>query len=227
MIDMNAWQTLSGKELIEAALDTDLHVAVVSSFGAESAVLLDMVAQIDPSVPVIFVDTGRLFSETLTYRDLLIGILGLTNVQTVKAAKLKVDAADPENTLYQYNHDACCKVRKVDPYNNVIANYDVLITGRKQAHGGLRSDLLTVEQSELQIKLNPLANLSLDDIEAIFVARKLLRHPLVDEGYKSIGCDVCTSKAGEGEGVRSGRWAGEEKTECGIHEGYFKDGAGI
>lgn len=227
MIDMNAWQTLSGKELIEAALDTDLQVAVVSSFGAESAVLLDMVAQIDPSVPVIFVDTGRLFSETLTYRDLLIGVLGLTNVQTVKAAKLKVDAADPENTLYQYNHDACCKVRKVDPYNNVIANYDVLITGRKQTHGGLRSDLPTVEQSKLQIKLNPLANLSLDDIEAIFVARKLLRHPLVDEGYKSIGCDVCTSKVGEGEDVRSGRWAGEEKTECGIHEGYFKDGAGI
>lgn len=227
MIDIDAWKKLSGKELIEAALDSDLQVAVVSSFGAESAVLLDMVAQVDASVPVIFIDTGRLFSETFTYRDLLIGILGLTNVQTVKAAKLKVYVADPERTLYQYDHDACCKVRKVDPYNNVVANYDVLITGRKQAHGGQRSALPTVEQSELQIILNPLANLSLADIEALFVERNLLRHPLVDEGYKSIGCDVCTSKVGEGEDVRSGRWAGEEKTECGIHEGYFKDGAGI
>jgi len=213
------WSTLNGRALVEAVLSLEpkLKVAVTSSFGAESAVLLDLVAQVDPATPVLFVDTGKLFSETLDYRDRLTDHLGLSDVRTLKAPDLLVTNSDPEGTLHLSDPDACCHVRKVMPYAQGLADFNVLIGGRKRHHGYFRADIETAEVAGPHIKVNPLAHFSADDIEQAFVERALPRHPLVSEGYLSIGCAPCTNKVCAGKDIRAGRWSDREKTECGIH----------
>ncbi|MBL4692009.1 MAG: phosphoadenylyl-sulfate reductase [Magnetovibrio sp.] len=217
--DLSAWRNLDGQSLLKAVLgfDGDLRVAVTSSFGAESAVLLDLVAHIDPSAPVIFVDTGRLFPETLAYRDRLADHLGLSNVRTLKAGEQMVANMDPDGTLFETDPDACCHVRKVMPYALALSEFDVLIGGRKRHHGASRAEIDTVELSGPHIKINPLAHFSAEDIERTFSGQDLPRHPLVQQGYSSIGCGPCTLKTCDSKGARDGRWSGRDKTECGIH----------
>lgn len=215
---LRVWQGLSGETLLRAVLKTrGLKVAVTSSFGSESAVLLDMVAAINPATPVVFVDTGRLFGETQDYRETLTRHLGLLDVRVVKPAAALVANADPHGVLHQSDPDGCCQVRKVMPYAMAVAGFDVLITGRKRHHGDGRQDLATVEEAGLHIKVNPLAYDNADAIEAVLTARKLPRHPLADAGYPSIGCAPCTQQACPSRGVRSGRWSNHSKSECGIH----------
>lgn len=216
---VNNWRDLEGQALVEAVIGNGcgLRVAVVSSFGAESAVLLDLVAQTDPTTPVIFVDTGKLFSETLDYRDQLTAHLGLTDVRTLTPSAQLVTSGDPDGTLYQTDPDGCCHVRKVMPYAEALSKFDVLIGGRKRHHGDGRAQLETAELSGLHIKVNPLAYYSIDAIEAVFKGRALPRHPLVMDGYSSIGCEPCTNKTCPSKGARAGRWSGKQKTECGIH----------
>lgn len=213
------WRLLDGKELLEQVLTGPLagRVAVSSSFGAEAAVLLHMVAKIDNSTPVIFLDTGKLFSETLTYRDQLTAHLGLSDVRTIKPDAATLINADPDGDLYQTNHDACCEIRKIIPNAKATSDFDVIITGRKKFHGFERSNLQSVEKNGRQIKINPLVHWSASDIEEAFLLAQLPRHPLVDAGYSSIGCSTCTRKTTTEENVRAGRWCGQQKTECGIH----------
>lgn len=217
--DIAHWSTLDGHGLLKAVLEFsgDLRVAVTSSFGTESAVLLDLVARVNKDTPVIFVDTGRMFSETLAYRDTLTAHFGLSNVQTLKAPDQMVANMDPDGTLFETDPDACCHVRKVMPYAQALAEYDVLIGGRKRHHGDSRSEIETVEISGPHIKINPLAHFSAKDIETAFQSHHLPRHPLVNEGYLSIGCAACTFKSTDEKSIRAGRWAGRKKTECGIH----------
>lgn len=215
---LSAWKTLSGKALLKAVLkECSLKVAVSSSFGTESAVLLDMVASINPATPIITVDTGRLFAETIAYREALMKHLDLLDVRVIKPAESLVANMDPDGTLFQSNPDACCQARKVMPYAMTVAGFDILITGRKRHHGDGRQHLDAVEITGAHVKVNPLAHFSADDIEAVFRSRNLPRHPLSEAGYPSIGCQPCTHKTCPSKGVRSGRWAGHEKTECGIH----------
>ncbi|OAN44691.1 phosphoadenosine phosphosulfate reductase [Paramagnetospirillum marisnigri] len=207
---------LDGKALLEALILGDLkgRIAVTSSFGAESAVLLDLVAQVDPTVPVIFLDTGELFDETVEYREALQHRLGLTNL--VVARPTAEDKAAAEE-LWRSDVDLCCELRKVRPLARVTRGFDALVDGRKRAHGAERQALSTIEESGGVIKVSPLATWSAEDIEDAFVARDLPRHPLVAQGYRSIGCWPCTRPTQPGESPRSGRWAGLAKTECGIH----------
>ncbi|MBX9633719.1 MAG: phosphoadenylyl-sulfate reductase [Magnetospirillum sp.] len=206
---------LDGKELIAAvARDYAGRIAVTSSFGAESAVLLDLVAQVDPALPVIFLDTGELFDETLEYRDALERKLGLTNIRVVRPTD--ADRKEAED-LWRTDTDRCCELRKVRPLAKAVAGFDALIDGRKRAHGFDRGELGTVQSVGGVIKISPLANWSEAEIEAHFVARDLPRHPLVAQGYRSIGCWPCTRPTKPGESARSGRWAGSAKSECGIH----------
>ncbi|MCC6597461.1 MAG: phosphoadenylyl-sulfate reductase [Alphaproteobacteria bacterium] len=197
-------------------------IALVSSFGAEAALLLDMVARIKPSMPVIFLDTGKLFPETLAYRDTLIAHLGLENVKTYYPDYIDVSRDDPEGGLWAQKPSDCCYIRKVKPLHKALKGYDCWITGRKRLHGGDRAVLPLIEFFEGQIKINPLANWSMDRITETYTARKLPEHPLVAQGYTSLGCLPCTSLPSSAADPRSGRWAGQEKTECGIHLG--KDG---
>lgn len=204
------------------------NVAVVSSFGAESAVLLHLVSKVDPATPVIFLETGKHFPETIAYRDELMARLGLTDLRIV-APEPEIIAARDENGLrWSWDPDGCCEIRKVQPLAKALAQFDASITGRKAFQAATRANLprfeLDTSDAQGRLKFNPLIDWSASDIEDWFEANNLPRHPLVAQGYPSIGCSPCTSKVAPGEDPRSGRWKGWEKTECGIHSGDVNQG---
>jgi phosphoadenosine phosphosulfate reductase len=199
--------------------------AIVSSFGAESAVLLHMVAQIDPVTPVLFLNTGKLFGETLRYRDRLQDLLGLTDIRSIGPHPADRAQRDPEGTLWSRDTDACCNFRKVVPVRRALEGFAAQITGRKRFQTHARAQMEAVEYFEGRFRFNPLAGWSLADLDAYFLAHDLPRHPLVEDGYPSIGCIPCTRRVQAGEAYRDGRWSGLDKDECGIHTGV--DGEGI
>jgi phosphoadenosine phosphosulfate reductase len=192
-------------------------LALVSSFGAESVVLLHMVSRLKPDMPILFLDTGMLFGQTLDYRKTLAAKLGLTGVRDLRPAFNDLAVADPDAKLWQTDTDACCHVRKVLPLDKALTEFDGWITGRKRFHGGDRLSLPVVENSDGQLKFNPLANWGKAELDAYMAEHDLPAHPLVAQGFPSIGCWPCTKPVEDGQDVRAGRWAGSEKTECGIH----------
>jgi phosphoadenosine phosphosulfate reductase len=193
------------------------RVALVSSFGTESAALLKVMADVDPSIPVVFLDTGWLFEETLAYRDTLIATLGLRDVRSIKPLDENLNRDDPERELWFSDPDKCCFIRKVEPLARALKPFDGWINGRKRFQGGARAVIPVVEQDGARLKFNPFANVSREEIEAIYKLAKLPPHPLVASGFASVGCMPCTSRAEENEDARAGRWRGRTKTECGIH----------
>lgn len=198
------------------------EVALVSSFGAESVVLLHMVSVMHPDIPVLFIDTEMLFPETLAYQAEVADRLGLGNVVTVKARAADLALEDPDGTLHQRSTDACCDLRKTRPLEQALTPFDAWITGRKRFQGGQRATLEFFEaEGDARIKINPLAHWGPEDVQDYMINNRLPRHPLVAKGYPSIGCAPCTSPVAAGEDARSGRWRGSDKTECGIH---FIDG---
>ncbi len=199
-----AWELYGGK------------LALVSSFGAESAVLLHMAAQVDPSIPVLFLDTGMLFGQTLDYRQKLAAELGLSDVRDLRPRYNDLAVHDPAQDLWKTDTDACCNIRKVLPLDRALADFDAWITGRKRFHGGARMRLKVVEVADGKVKFNPLANWSKEQLDAYAEKHHLPAHPLVEFGYPSVGCWPCTKPA-ESDDLRAGRWAGSDKTECGIH----------
>jgi phosphoadenosine phosphosulfate reductase len=193
------------------------HLAVVSSFGTESAALLKVMTEVDPAIPVIFLDTGWLFEETLAYRDTLIATLGLRDVRSIKPLETTLSHEDPDRELWFSDPDACCRIRKVEPLARALAPFDGWINGRKRFQGGLRAAIPVVEDDGVRLKFNPFANVSREAIQAIYAAAKLPMHPLAEKGYLSVGCMPCTSRTSADEDARAGRWRGRPKTECGIH----------
>ncbi|OLE33401.1 MAG: phosphoadenosine phosphosulfate reductase [Alphaproteobacteria bacterium 13_1_20CM_3_64_12] len=193
------------------------HLALVSSFGTESAALLKVMADVDPAIPVIFLDTGWLFEETLAYRDTLVATLGLTDVRSIKPLQETLSREDGDRELWFSDPDACCRIRKVEPLTRALAPFKAWINGRKRFQGGLRADIPVVEQDGVRLKFNPFAKISREQIEAIYSNAKLPPHPLTAKGFLSVGCMPCTSRTSAGEDARAGRWRGTAKTECGIH----------
>nr|WP_249806000.1 phosphoadenylyl-sulfate reductase [Bradyrhizobium sp. 76] len=214
-----ALRDASPAEIIAAALKTVGRdkLALVSSFGTESATLLKVMADVDPAIPVIFLDTGWLFEETLAYRDTLIATLGLTDVRSIKPAEETLSREDPDRDLWFSDPDACCRIRKVEPLARALKPFDAWLNGRKRFQGSARAGIPVVEDDGARLKFNPFANVSREELEAIFARAKLPRHPLVASGFLSVGCMPCTSRTAEGEDERAGRWRGRAKTECGIH----------
>jgi phosphoadenosine phosphosulfate reductase len=206
-------------EIIAAALRAvgRERLAVVSSFGTESAALLKVMADVDPAIPVIFLDTGWLFEETLAYRDTLIETLGLRDVRSIKPLEQTLKHADPERDLWLSDPDACCRIRKVEPLARALQPFDAWINGRKRFQGGARTAIPVVEEDGVRLKFNPFANISREDIAAIYAEANLPPHPLAASGYLSVGCMPCTSRTETNEDARAGRWRGRAKTECGIH----------
>lgn len=202
---------LSTRELFDG------RIAVVSSFGAESAVLLHMISEIDPATPVLFLDTGKHFRATLDYRHDLVDRLGLLDVQDILPLEENVKADDPFGALSMTDKDRCCFIRKVEPMARAVAPYDAWMTGRKQFQASTRNALSVFESVGPRIRINPLARMSADDLRAYARVHDLPAHPLTTQGYRSIGCMPCTRPVSDDEDQRAGRWAGSEKTECGIH----------
>jgi len=209
----------SPAEVIATALQTfgRERLALVSSFGTESAALLKVMADVDPAIPVVFLDTGWLFEETLAYRDTLIATLGLRDVRSIKPLEQTLSRQDANRELWFSDPDACCRIRKVEPLARALAPFSAWINGRKRFQGGLRADIPVVEQDGARLKFNPFANVSRDEIEAIYRLANLPPHPLAASGYLSVGCMPCTSRTSPDEDARAGRWRGRAKTECGIH----------
>ena len=193
------------------------QLALVSSFGTESAALLKVMADVDPAIPVIFLDTGWLFEETLAYRDTLIATLGLRDVRSIKPLEEALSRQDPDRELWFSDPDACCRIRKVEPLARALKPFAAWINGRKRFQGGARAEIPVVEDDGAKLKFNPFANVSREEIEAIYKLAKLPPHPLVASGFLSVGCMPCSSRAAAGEDARDGRWRGRAKTECGIH----------
>jgi phosphoadenosine phosphosulfate reductase len=209
----------SAQEIIRRTLVEQFAggVAAVSSFGADSAVLLHMIAEIDRSLPVIFLDTGKHFGETLDYRDALVADLGLSDIRVITplAATLRRDDAD--GTLHKRDTDACCGIRKVEPLARAVEPFGAWLTGRKRFQAATRSTLPVFEAVGLRLRINPLAKWTTSDLADYMRAHDLRENPLIAYGYLSIGCFPCTEPVKPGEDARSGRWAGQAKTECGIH----------
>ena len=194
------------------------RIALVTSFGAESAVLLDLVAQISQSIPIIFLDTGKHFPETLEYRAHLIRHFGLTDVRDQCPGADDIESRDPNGELWDVNPDQCCHLRKVLPLEKSLLPFDAWVTGRKRFQSESRTKLDTIEFDETHIKINPLASWDMARVSDYLMEHDLPKHPLVELGYPSIGCAPCTRAVGEGESPRDGRWSDRTKTECGMHK---------
>src|SRR3984885_11413556 len=206
-------------EVIEAALRAvgRERLALVSSFGTESAALLKVAADVDPAIPVLFLDTGWLFEETLAYRDTLIAKLGLRDVRTITPQEEALLREDANRELWFSDPDACCRIRKVEPLKRALAPFDGWINGRKRFQGGLRTQIPVVEAEGARLKFNPFATITRTDIEAIHAQAGPPPHPLVTSGFLSVGCMPCSSPAEAGGDARDRRWRGRSKPECGIH----------
>ncbi len=200
-----------------AARFPDGEVPLVSSFGADSVVLLKMIADIDPDYPVLFIDTGKHFRETLDYRDHLAEHFGLNNLQSITPDSDELKAKDPYGALWISDADACCDLRKTVPLDRVMASQTGWITGRKRFQTSERSGLEVFEIDNGKLKVNPLASWGAADVATFVKDKSLPGHPLVPKGFLSIGCEPCTSPVKEGEDPRAGRWKGSDKTECGLH----------
>ncbi|MEH6496398.1 MAG: phosphoadenylyl-sulfate reductase [Pseudomonas marincola] len=215
---------LDGSALLKALQTSEISgkIMMTSSFGAEAVVLLDLVAKTDPTIPVIFLDTRRLFGETLRYQRQITDLLGLEDVRIIRPDSGLLENLDPDDMLFTKDTDKCCEIRKVLPLNAGLdklrsAGFTGWITGRKRFQSGIRSDLDVIEASDDFVKINPLAHWTDADIKEAFLEKNLPPHPLVADGFKSIGCMPCTERTPDGVNDRAGRWAGQGKTECGIH----------
>lgn len=221
--DAQAMQTrfegVSAQDMLRELLAGELRgrIAAVSSFGAESAVLLHMVAQVDVDVPVVFTNTQKMFGETLAYRDELAEKLGFTDLRVFRPDPRLLAIKDKTGLRWSYDPDGCCDLRKVEPLRRALAPFDSWISGRKGFQSGTRTALPRFEEDEGRLKINPLADWDKAKLDAYFAEHELPRHPLEAQGYLSIGCAPCTTKVAPGEDPRAGRWRSFDKVECGIH----------
>ncbi|MCU0830500.1 MAG: phosphoadenylyl-sulfate reductase [Rhizobiaceae bacterium] len=195
------------------------RLAMVSSFGADSAVLLHQISRINPEMDILFIDTGKHFAETLDYVDTLSTEFGLANVRFIRPDAGLIALEDSRAELWQKNPDLCCMLRKTFPLQDALSGYQSWITGRKRFQGASRAALPFFERDGDHIKLNPLAKTSAEDILSYARRHDLPQHPLVERGFLSIGCAPCTRAVKPGEDPRAGRWSGLNKVECGIHLG--------
>lgn len=215
-------ETQAAEDIDLAALLADPRLgrfALLSSFGAESVVMIHLVTSLARETPVLFLDTGQHFPETLDYVQHVKEALSL-NLKIIQPDTELTSSEDPDKTLHQSNPNQCCMLRKSLPLGDALQGYDSWFTGRKRFHGGLRSFMPVIERDGQHLKINPLARWTKKRVEQYFYEHDLPRHPLERFGFASIGCAPCTVPIEAGQGLREGRWADmPSKFECGIHLG--------
>ena len=212
----------SPEEIIKKSLNLfEKKIIYISSFGTESAIILHMISEVDKNVPIALLNTNFLFDKTLDYKNKLINILKLNNFLEIFPDNSDLKDHDLKNDLWKSNVEKCCHIRKVKPLNKLLKKYDAWISGRKAYQGGERKEIKPFEYNDGKIVVNPLANYEQRQVSEYFKNNNLPLHPLIEEGYLSVGCTNCTFKASNINDPRSGRWINQTKTECGIH--YKKD----
>ena len=193
-------------------------IVYVCSFGAESAVILHLISNISKDFPIIFLNTGKLFDETLNYRNDLIKLFNLTNIIEIYPEKFDLTKHDANEVLWKADHNKCCEIRKVNPLKKALKPYTTWISGRKGYHSNERREKKVLEIVNSKFVLSPLINWSQNKITEYFESFNIPKHPLYKKGYLSIGCRNCTVTSSDSNNVRSGRWSNTKKTECGIHK---------
>ena len=224
-LDVEKWnesfETKKPQEIIEWAVREFMpKVAMTSSFGPESGVLLHMTSRVDPAVPVLFLETGFHFPETLGYKKQLVEMFGLKNVIDLKAdpARRAKLVEDYQGVPYEKNPDLCCQIHKVEPLDEALKGYDAWMSGIRRHQTDFRKSVRILELYEGGIyKISPLVNMTSRDTWWYLKEHNIPQHPLYEKGYLSIGCWPCTRPIQAGDDERSGRWAGKAKKECGIH----------
>jgi phosphoadenosine phosphosulfate reductase len=204
-------------------VDSDLErVAVASSFQAEGTCVIDMAVKLRPDIPVLFLETGFHFAETLAFKEQLTERLGLNVVDLVGEYTVESQAAAFGDRLYERDPDLCCKINKVDPFSAALHKYDCWATALRRDSSPSRAQVPIVEQYCLEpdqwiVKVNPVANWSRKDAWGYLKENDLPHNTLYDLGYAQVGCAPCTRSVFLGEDERAGRWDGSQKVECGIH----------
>lgn len=199
------------------------RIILACSFGAEDVALVDMIHRLNPRIPLFYLDTDFLFTETYALRDRLVEKYGLLPEQVVQVKSLltpAAQAAEYGEALWSRDPDQCCRLRKVEPLTRMLAGYDAWITGirRDQAPTRAEAGLVEWDRKFNLVKFNPLAKWTSTDVWTYLRLYEVPYNPLHDRNYPSIGCTYCTSPVLPGEDPRSGRWKDRSKIECGLHK---------
>ncbi|MET0452643.1 MAG: phosphoadenylyl-sulfate reductase [Mycobacterium sp.] len=208
----------SAEELLRWTEDTFGSEYVVAS-NMQDAVLVAMAAKVRPGVDVLFLDTGYHFAETIGTRDAVEAVYGVNVVNVTPEKSVAEQDELLGKDLFARDAAACCRMRKVEPLGKALKGYSAWVTGIRRVEAPTRANapLVSFDKAFGLVKINPIAAWTDEDMQAYIDANDILVNPLVFEGYPSIGCAPCTAKPAEGADPRSGRWAGQSKTECGLH----------
>ena len=214
------FETASPEELIAWAAEQFPKLTLACSFGAEDVVLVDMLQKVSPNTDIFYLDTDLHFQETYETRDRLSEKYNLNLIQVKSELTLEEQAQQYGEELWKSNPNECCNLRKVLPLTNILSKYDAWITGIRRDQAPTRANAKKVEYDVKfgLIKFNPLASWTSDDVWNYIRTNNVIYNPLHDKNYPSIGCEKCTNPVLPGQDPRSGRWAGTEKVECGLHK---------
>ncbi|MGG1597637.1 phosphoadenylyl-sulfate reductase [Paenibacillus naphthalenovorans] len=214
------YENKSPEELLAFAVERFPNITLACSFGAEDVVLVDLLQKISPKTDIFYLDTNVHFKETYETRDRLQQRYGVEFVQVLPKLTLEEQAQQYGEELWKNDPTQCCNIRKVDPLTDILKNYDAWITGIRRDQAPTRANAKKVEYDVKfgLVKFNPLASWTSEDVWNYIRNNNIIYNPLHDRNYPSIGCEHCTRPVAPGEDPRAGRWAGFEKTECGLHK---------
>lgn len=214
------FENASPEEIIAYAAEKFSSLTLACSFGAEDVVLVDMLHKISPKTDIFYLDTDFHFRETYETRDRLAERYGIQFIQVKPKLTPEEQAEAHGDELWKREPNACCNIRKVDPLINILGQYDAWITGVRRDQAPTRANTKKVEYDYKfgLMKFNPIASWTSEDVWNYIRSNNIIYNPLHDQNYPSIGCHYCTRQVMPGEDARAGRWAGSEKTECGLHK---------
>ncbi|CAM3647161.1 MULTISPECIES: phosphoadenylyl-sulfate reductase [Saccharibacillus] len=213
-------EQLSAEEVIRFAAQQYDSLTFACSFGAEDVVIVDMLQHISPSTDVFYLDTDFHFKETYETRDRMIERYGLDFVRVSPLLTPAEQDVQHATQLWTSDPNLCCNIRKVEPLTRNLSRYDAWITGIRRDQAPTRANSKKVEYDYKfgLMKFNPLADWTSEDVWAYIRDNDVIYNPLHDRNFPSIGCEQCTRQVMPGEDPRAGRWAGNDKTECGLHK---------
>ncbi|WP_309123470.1 phosphoadenylyl-sulfate reductase [Paenibacillus sp.] len=208
------------EELLAFAVDTFPNITLACSFGAEDVALVHMLQKVRPGTDIFYLDTDFHFKETYETRDALAAKYNVNFVQVKPKLTPEEQAALHGEELWKSDPNKCCNIRKVDPLTEILGKYEAWITGIRRDQAPTRANAKKVEYDVKfgLVKFNPLANWTSEDVWNYIRENDVPYNPLHDRNFPSIGCEQCTRPVAPGEDPRAGRWAGSEKTECGLHK---------